>query len=39
LAGIFAWWWLNESFNAIQLLGALIVLVGIYFADRAKASS
>ena len=39
LAGIFAWWWLNEAFNGIQLLGAVVVLVGIYFADRAKATS
>lgn len=36
LAGIFAWWWLNESFNPIQLIGGFVVLVGIYFADRAK---
>jgi len=39
LAGVFAWWWLNEAFNGIQLVGAGVVLVGIYFADRAKASS
>ncbi len=39
LAGIFAWWWINESFSAIQLVGGFVVLVGIYFADRAKSES
>jgi drug/metabolite transporter (DMT)-like permease len=39
LAGIFAWWWLNESFNPIQLIGGFVVLIGIYFADRAKTQS
>lgn len=38
-AGIFAWWWLDESFNLIQLIGGFVVLVGIYFADRAKSES
>ena len=36
LAGIFAWIWLGQSWNLIQLLGALVVLVGIYIADTAK---
>jgi len=27
LAGMFAWWWLNESLNAIQLLGCVVVIV------------
>lgn len=36
LAGIFAWWWLNESLNGIQLFGCLVVIVGIFIADRAK---
>jgi len=35
-AGIFAWMWLQQSWNAIQLIGAAIVLIGIYIADRAK---
>jgi drug/metabolite transporter (DMT)-like permease len=37
LAGIFAWIWLNQSWDAIQLIGAAIVLIGIYLADRSKA--
>ena len=36
LAGMFAWWWLNESLNAIQLLGCVVVIVGIAIADRAR---
>jgi drug/metabolite transporter (DMT)-like permease len=36
LAGLFAWILLGESFNAIQLTGAAMVLVGIFFADRAS---
>ena len=36
LAGIFAWIWLAQSWAPIQLSGAVIVLVGIYIADRAK---
>jgi drug/metabolite transporter (DMT)-like permease len=36
MAGIFAWIWLNQSWNAIQLTGGVIVLVGIYIADRAR---
>jgi drug/metabolite transporter (DMT)-like permease len=36
MAGIFAWIWLNQSWNAIQLTGGLIVLIGIYIADRAR---
>ena len=38
LAGIFAWWWINERLTAVQLMGAAVVLVGIYLADRAKSS-
>ncbi len=38
-AGIFAWWWLAESFSAVQLLGAAVILVGIYLADRSRASN
>ena len=36
LAGIFALIWLAQSWAPIQLSGAVIVLVGIYIADRAK---
>lgn len=39
IGGIFAWIWLAQSWGAIQLLGAAIVLVGIYIADRAKANA
>ena len=35
-AGIFAWMWLEQSWNASQLIGAAVVLIGIYIADRAK---
>ena len=35
-AGIFAWIWLEQSWNGIQLIGAVVVLVGIYIADRAR---
>lgn len=36
LAGALAWIWLGQSWDAIQLLGALVVLFGIYLADRSK---
>ena len=36
LAGIFAWWWLNESLNFIQILGCVVVIVGIAIADRTR---
>ena len=35
-AGIFAWIWLSETFNAIQLLGAVAVIAGIYIATRVR---
>jgi len=35
-AGVFAWVWLEQSWNSIQLIGAVVVLVGIYIADRAR---
>ena len=38
LAGAFAWIWLAQSWTAIQLVGAAIVLIGIYLADRSKTS-
>lgn len=39
LAGVFAWMWLQQSWNAVQLAGGLIVLVGIYIADNARSKS
>jgi hypothetical protein len=36
IAGAFAWIWFGQSWDLIQLIGAAIVLVGIYLADRAK---
>ncbi len=38
-AGALAWIWLGQSWHAIQLLGAAIVLIGIYLADRSKSSA
>ena len=37
LAGIFAWIWLSEKFNLIQLIGAASVITGIYIATKARA--
>jgi len=39
LAGLFAWWWLGEVLNGVQLLGAIIVLIGIYLADKYRMES
>ena len=39
LAGAFAWIWLSQSWSAIQLVGGIIVLIGIYIADRAKTNA
>ena len=36
IAGGFAWIWFSQSWDAIQLIGAVVVLFGIYLADRAK---
>lgn len=36
LAGIFAWWWLSESLTGVQLIGCLVVIVGISIADRVR---
>ena len=38
-AGALAWIWLGQSWDAIQLLGAAVVLIGIYLADRSKATA
>jgi len=35
-AGALAWVWLGQSWDAIQLVGAAVVLIGIYLADRSK---
>ena len=39
LAGAFAWIWLSQSWTTIQLFGGVVVLIGIYIADRAKTSA
>lgn len=39
IAGVFAWVWLSQSWSAIQLAGGVIVLIGIYIADRAKTNA
>ena len=39
LAGVFAWIWLKQGWDAIQLIGAVVVLIGIYLADRSKSVS
>ena len=39
LAGVFAWIWLKQSWNGIQLIGAAVVLVGIYIADSARSAA
>lgn len=36
IAGVIAWWWLNETFTAIQLIGGTVVIAGIILADRAR---
>ena len=36
LAGLLAWALLGQRWSAIQLCGAVIVLVGIYIADKTK---
>ena len=35
-AGAIAWWLLSEAFTNIQLIGCAVVLIGIYFADKAR---
>jgi drug/metabolite transporter (DMT)-like permease len=39
MAGMFAWWWLSESLNGIQLVGCVVVIVGIFIADRTRAKA
>jgi len=38
LAGCFAWIWFGQSWDFLQLIGAIVVLVGIYLADRSKSA-
>lgn len=37
-AGAVAWFWFGESWTAIQLIGGVIVIAGIYMADRARSA-
>ena len=39
LAGIFAWIWLSETFNANQLIGAAAVIAGIYIATKTRSTT
>jgi drug/metabolite transporter (DMT)-like permease len=39
MAGIFAWWWLGENLNFIQLIGCLVVILGISIADKTRAKT
>lgn len=39
LAGLFAWLWLSEKLSLVQLVGGVIVIIGIIFADRARSAS
>ena len=37
-AGVIAWIILSEALNGIQLIGCAVVLLGIYLADKARAT-
>jgi drug/metabolite transporter (DMT)-like permease len=37
-AGVIAWILLNEALSEIQLIGCVVVLFGIYLADKARAT-
>ena len=39
LASAFAWIWLSQGWDLIQIIGAVVVLVGIYLADRSKSAA
>ena len=39
LAGVFAWILLSEKWGSIQLLGGLVVIVGIILADKARTAA
>lgn len=36
IASFFGWWLLSEVLNNVQVAGAIVVIVGIYLANRAK---
>ena len=38
-AGAVAWFWFSESWTVLQLFGGVIVIAGIYMADRAKSAA
>jgi drug/metabolite transporter (DMT)-like permease len=38
-AGAVAWVWFGESWTIIQLIGGVIVIAGIYMADRARSAA
>jgi drug/metabolite transporter (DMT)-like permease len=38
-AGAVAWFWFSESWTALQLCGGVIVIAGIYMADRARSAA
>ena len=38
-AGIVAWIWFTESWTAIQLIGGVVVIAGIYMADQARSKT
>ena len=37
-AGAVAWGWFGESWTIVQLIGGVIVIAGIYMADRARSA-
>ena len=39
LAGVFAWLWLSETWNFIQLVGGVTVIIGIILADKARSAA
>ena len=39
LAGVFAWIWLSETWNFIQLVGGVTVIIGIVLADKARSAA
>jgi drug/metabolite transporter (DMT)-like permease len=36
IASFFGWWFLSEVLNNVQIAGAIVVIIGIYLANRAK---
>lgn len=39
IAGVFAWIWLSEKWNFIQLVGGVTVIIGIILADKARSAA